>query len=516
MKLNLLANALILANLTNAIVLPQVALDLEHGVEKQIKNILDDSAASSPSSSSGFESLPLVNSTELQDLITEEALYARAEKLYEIAGYSNKSMGHPTRVIGSKGHWGTIGYIKHELKKLNNYYNVSVQPFKAFMSEIYQVNATINGEIPDSLSPMDMSPSTPGKKPVFGDLVLVLNSGCTDEDYSNVSGKIALIKRGECAFGDKSQLAAKHGALASIIYNNEPGEIRGTLGVPPEGVDVSPTVGLNQADGNKFVELLLNGEILNAMVLVDSFVGPITTVNVIAETVHGDPENIVMLGAHSDSVTAGPGINDDGSGTISLLEVATQLTKYSVKNKVRFAWWAAEEEGLLGSNYYAETLTPEENRRIRLFMDYDMMASPNYEYEVYDANNIDNPKGSEELKNLYIDYYNSRGLNHTLIPFDGRSDYVGFIENGIPGGGIAAGAEKNNAENGEVLDRCYHQLCDDLTNIAWDAFLVNTQLIAHSVATYGADLSDFPLREKSTENEQIFSKFSFRGDKLII
>jgi aminopeptidase Y len=509
MKLNLLTTTLILSNLTNAIVLPQAALNLDNEVES-FYNIL------SSSSSSDFESLPLVDSTELQDLITEEALLSRAKKLYDIAGYSNKSHGHPTRVIGSKGHWATIAYIKHELKKLNGYYNVSIQPFKAFMSEIFYINATINNEIPKSLVEMDMSPSTPHKKPVFGDLSLVSNSGCKDEDYTDVDGKIAFIKRGDCAFGDKAQLAAKYGALAAIIYNNEPGEIRGTLGVPPDGVKVAPCVGISKEEGDKYVDLLNNGEVLKGMVLVDSFVGPITTVNVIAETVHGDPENIVMLGAHSDSVGAGPGINDDGSGTISLLEVATQLTKFSVKNKVRFAFWAAEEEGLLGSNYYANKLITEENQKIRLFMDYDMMASPNYEYEIYDANNIDNPKGSEELKNLYIDYYTERGFNYTLIPFDGRSDYVGFIENGIPGGGIAAGAEKHNAENGEVLDRCYHQLCDDLTNIAWDAFLVNTQLIAHSVATYGADLSTFPVREVVDDSMLNFATFAYRGNKLII
>lgn len=509
MKLNLLSSLLILSNLTTGLVLPQNALHLNtdnelNQLSEQIAKIAD----------SRFSELPLVNSTELQSLITEDALRARAEILYDIAGYSNKSSGHPTRVIGSRGHWGTIGYIKNELKKLNGFYDVSIQPFKAFMSEIYSYNATINGEVPKSLTEMDMSPPTPNKEAVYGNLKIILNSGCKDEDYIHLgNGDIALIKRGECSFGDKAILAAKFGASGSIIYNNEEGSVRGTLGVPPEGVKVSPCVGISKEEGEKYIKLLLEGEKLESMIIIDSFVGPITTVNVIAETVLGDEDNIVMLGAHSDSVSAGPGINDDGSGTISLLEVAKQLSKYSVKNKVRFAWWSAEEEGLLGSNYYAKNLTPEENSKIRLFMDYDMMASPNYEYQVYDGNNEVNPHGSEEIKNLYIDYYTNRGLNHTLIPFDGRSDYVGFIESGIPGGGVAAGAEKKNAENGKVLDECYHALCDDLNNIAWDAFLVNTQLIAHSVATYGSDLSGFPEREIG---ESIAQSWSYRGDKLII
>lgn len=461
--------------------------------------------------------LPLVNTLELQSLITEEALRGHAEILYDIAGLSNKSYGHPTRVIGSKGHWGTLGYIKKQLKKLNGYYDISIQPFKAFMGEVYSYNGTIDGEVPESLTEMDMSPSTPNKKPVTGLLFPVKNSGCNDEDYEGSLGKIVLVKRGECAFGDKAKLAAKYGAKAAFIYNNEEGSVKGTLGVPVEGIPMAPTLGLSLKDGEKYLELLKT-EDLEAVVMIDSFVGPITTLNLIAESKLGDPNNVVMLGAHSDSVTAGPGLNDDGSGTISLIEVAKQLSNYNVTNKVRFAWWAAEEEGLLGSNFYASSLTPEENQKIRLFMDYDMMASPNYEYEVYDGNNEVNPNGSQELKDFYIDYYTSNGLNYTLIPFDGRSDYVGFIENGIPGGGIAAGAEKMNEANGEVLDKCYHQLCDDLTNIAWDAFLVNTKLIAHSVATYGESLEGFPLREATAANGVSMNSIDmkYRGDNLIM
>lgn len=462
------------------------------------------------------EELPLVNTTQLQSLITEDALRGHAQALYDIAGLSNKSYGHPTRVIGSKGHWATLGYIKRQLKKLNGYYDVSIQPFKAFMGEVYSYNGTINGEIPESLTEMDMSPSTPNKKPVSGLLFAVSESGCNAQDYEGANGKIVLIKRGECAFGDKAKLAAKFGAKAAFIYNNEEGSVKGTLGIPVEGVPMAATLGLSLKDGEKYLELLKTQEV-EAVVMVDSFVGPITTLNLIAQSKLGDPENVVMLGAHSDSVTAGPGINDDGSGTISLIEVATQLSKYNVTNQVRFAWWAAEEEGLLGSNYYAETLSAEENSKIRLFMDYDMMASPNYEYEVYDGNNEVNPAGSQELKDLYIDYYTSLGLNYTLIPFDGRSDYVGFIEHGIPGGGIAAGAEKMNQENGEVLDRCYHQLCDDLSNIAWDAFMVNTKLIAHSVATYGASLDGFPARaQAAVAGAHNGPQMKYRGDNLIM
>jgi Zn-dependent M28 family amino/carboxypeptidase len=101
---------------------------------------------------------------------------------------------------------------------------------------------------------------------------------------------------------------------------------------------------------------------------IDSVVNNIITKNVVFQTIEGDPDNCVMLGAHSDSVSAGPGNNDDGTGTLSLIEVAIQLTKFRVNNCVRFAWWSAEEEGLLGSDYYASQLSTEENLKVRLFM----------------------------------------------------------------------------------------------------------------------------------------------------
>lgn len=473
---------------------------------------------------SSVAELPLVDSDTLQGLILEENLRSRADDLYEIAQSSNKSFGHPTRVIGSKGHWKTIGYIKKELKKLGGYYNVTVQPFKAFYGDIFSFNATVNGTYLSTVGSMDMSPPTPHKKPVTGQLVAASNYGCSLLDFPDITaGSIVLIQRGNCSFGDKAKNAGILGAKAAIIYNNEAGAVRGTLGVPEKGIHMAPTVALSNGEAQHYLSLIAGGEYLEASVVVDSFVGIVHTVNVIAETKLGDPENIVMLGAHSDSVAAGPGINDDGSGTISLLEVAKQLSKFNVTNKVRFAWWAAEEEGLLGSNYYANVLSPAENQKIRVFMDYDMMASPNYEYEVYDANDVDNPKGSEELKLLYIDYYTENGLNYTLIPFDGRSDYVGFIEHKIPAGGIAAGAEKKNVFNGGVLDRCYHQYCDNLDNLAYDAFMVNTKLIAHSVATYAKSFEGFPEREPLTNataaastDELSAPLFKYRGSELII
>jgi aminopeptidase Y len=392
--------------------------------------------------------------------------------------------GHALCLQYRAGHTGTLEYIYSTIAELGDYYTLSNQSFGALVGEVFESRLVIGSDVPKSARPMSLTPPTKNKQPVHGPLVLVANNGCQASDYpAEIKGAIAFIRRGACPFGDKSEFAGEAGAVAAVIYNNEKGSFGGTLrGSDPQNV---ATFGLSREEAQPYLEKLRKGEPLDAIAYIDGVLENIKTTSIIAQTTGGDPDNCVMLGGHSDSVAEGPGINDDGSGTISLLEVATQLTKYSVNNCVRFAWWAGEEEGLLGSDYYNEVLSEEENLKIRLFMDYDMMASPNYAYQIYNATNAANPVGSEELRNLYVDFYEENGLNYTFIPFDGRSDYDGFIKNGIPGGGIATGAEgvKTKEEAamfggiaGEWFDPCYHQLCDDVSNLDMTAFEISTKV----------------------------------------
>lgn len=172
-------------------------------------------------------------------------------------------------------------------------------------------------------------------------------------------------------------------------------------------------------------------------------------------------------------------------------------------------------------------------------------TSPNFAYQIYNATNAVNPNGSEELRDLYIKWYEDQGLNYTFIPFDGRSDYDGFIRNGIPGGGIATGAEGIKTEKevemfggkaGDWYDPCYHQLCDDISNLNVTAWVVNTKvcasksviwrcspltcltLISHSVATYARSLKGFPKREleASLKSTAYREGVKYQGSKLFI
>ncbi len=153
---------------------------------------------------------------------------------------------------------------------------------------------------------MSLTPPTTGKEPVYGDLVLVSNQGCDASDYpEEVSGKIAFIMRGTCSFGTKSGLAGDAGAIAAVIFNSETGGLSGTLGVPsPHHV---ATFGLSGKDAEPVIEKLKAGDVVDSIAFIDSMVDTINTTNLIVQTVEGDPENCVFLGAHSDSVGEGPG-----------------------------------------------------------------------------------------------------------------------------------------------------------------------------------------------------------------
>ncbi|KAB5559752.1 hypothetical protein GE09DRAFT_1030357 [Coniochaeta sp. 2T2.1] len=310
-----------------------------------------------PQTAPGIDSkpkLPLVDTEALQDLIEVDNFLPRAVELYEIAKLSEDEYNHPTRFIGSAGHLGTLDYITAELAKLGDYYTVSNQSFSATVGKVWEKRLVLGNDVPESATAMDLTPATKDKEPVSGDLVLVANNGCDPGDYPKaVKGNIAFISRGTCAFGAKSELAGKAGAVAAVVYNSEAGPIQGSLGDPlPDHV---ATFGLSLEDAQPVLEKLRSGETVEATAYINADVLNVTTTNIIAQTTGGDQDNCMMIGGHSDSVLEGPGINDDGSGTLTVLEVAVQLTKFSVNNCVRFAWWSAEEEGLLGSNYYRNT-----------------------------------------------------------------------------------------------------------------------------------------------------------------
>ena len=237
----------------------------------------------------------------------------------------------------------------------------------------------------------------------------------------------------------------------------------------------------------------------------DTFRGIATTYNVLAETKTGDPSNVVMAGAHLDSVNAGPGINDNGSGSAVLLEVAKQMKKVNPRNKVRFAWWGAEESGLVGSTYYVNNLPLADLNKIALYLNFDMVGSPNHVFFIYDGDNSDGvgapagPAGSAEIEKTFERYFNLVGVPFKGTDFSGRSDYGPFIAAGIPSGGLFTGAEGIKTVDeaaiwggtaGIAYDLCYHQACDTFSNNNMFALDKNSDAIAYAVLQYAMNTSD--------------------------
>ena len=327
-------------------------------------------------------------------------------------------------------------------------------------------------------------------------------SGCEAADFAGFpAGNIALVQRGTCSFAIKALNAQAAGATAVIIFNqgNSPdreGLIIGTLA--PDTASI-PVVGASFADG---VALSQPGS--TAHVRVDP-PQDVIQVNVIAESKGGDPNNVIMAGGHLDSVQRGPGINDNGSGSAALLEVAEQMAKVNPRNMVRFAWWGAEEAGLVGSTAYVAGLSQEEWARISLYLNFDMVGSPNHVFFIYDGDNSDGvgagpgPAGSAEIEKTFERFFESAGVPYKGTDFSGRSDYGPFIATGIPSGGLFTGAEgiKTAAEAsiwggtaGQQYDPCYHLACDTFANNNDTALDVNSDAVGYAVLQYAMNTSD--------------------------
>jgi Zn-dependent M28 family amino/carboxypeptidase len=239
---------------------------------------------------------------------------------------------------------------------------------------------------------------------------------------------------------------------------------------------------------------------LTVHLAADTFAEIRTTRNVIAETATGDPNRVIVVGAHLDSVTAGPGINDNGSGSATILEVAEVFAAQGreARNKLRFMWYGAEEFNLLGSAFYVNNLSQAERDKIELMLNFDMIGSPNFVRFVYDGNNSAGggavgPAGSGAIEQLFLDYFTSQGLATDPTPFNGRSDYGPFIGAGIPAGGLFTGAEglKTAAQAttyggtvGQQYDPCYHQACDTFANNNDTALDQMSDAVAHAVLLF--------------------------------
>lgn len=414
-----------------------------------------------------------------------------------------------TRASGTQGYDDSVAYVVGKLQAAG--YSPVVQEFtfpyfqQLSPSVLTQTSPDSQVYAADSFATMTYSGAgnavgTITTVDTTGTVSATNTSGCEAADFDGfAAGSIALVQRGSCPFAQKASNAEAAGATAVVIFNTglegSTGPINGTLGAPGIGI---PVLGASYDVGVGLI-----GENATGTVVVDTISENRPTYNVLAETASGDADNVVMVGAHLDSVVAGAGINDNGTGSAAILAVAESMQKVKTANKVRFAWWGAEEQGLLGAEHYVADLAASgELDRVGLYLNFDMIGSSNFGRFVYDGDNsafpvgpgaAEGPEGSGQIEQDFHDYFAAEGLPSGETAFSGRSDYGPFIAEGIPAGGLFTGAEGIKTEEqaalfggvaGAPYDACYHAECDDLSNVSVESLDQMSDAIAHLTLTY--------------------------------
>src|SRR3954463_8756327 len=363
----------------------------------------------------------------LQKRVTADAMMAHLKKLQEIADANNGN-----RALGTSGYDASVDYVANMLRDKG--FDVQTPEFEVHLPFADDPTVTVNGD-KVAAKPLEFTRGTPSEG-VSGPLVPARvedTPGCTASDYDGlpVAGAVVLVDRGKCQFGVKQAVAAERGAVALVVANNEDGDQSGgTLG---EDTDVKiPVISVTKATGDR-----LRGAPGPTTIKLNAGVRVEHTRNVIAQTKTGSTANVVMVGGHLDSVPAGPGINDNGSGVAAVLETALQLgNSPQVANAVRFGFFGAEEEGLLGSNNYVGSLNQDALKDIALYLNFDMLASPNPGYFTYDGDQSTSakdgegvprvPEGSAGIERTLVAFLKGAGKPAEDTSFEGRSDYDGF------------------------------------------------------------------------------------------
>lgn len=435
-----------------------------------------------------------VNNTfsKLLECMTVEGVRGHQAALQAIANANNG-----IRTSGTPGYDASVDYAVNVFEKAG--YRVTKQAFD-FQTFIV-LSPTILAQVaPSPASVVSNIMSYSGSGDVTAPVTALPappidpTPGCDAADFAGFpAGHIALISRGACTFAVKATNALSAGASGVIIYNNTAGELNGTLGATFT-LDI-PVTSVTQAMGQQ----LAATPGLFMRLKTDTFRGIATSYNVLAESPDGDSNNVVVVGAHLDSVNGGAGIQDNGSGSAAILETAVQMAKVKPRNKLRFALWGAEESGLVGSTYYVSGLSQAEKDRIALYLNFDMIGSPNHVFFIYDGDDSDivgagpGPAGSTEIEKVFEDFFMQRNVPFKGTDFSGRSDYGPFIAAGIPAGGLFTGAEGIKTPDeallwggtaGQPYDPCYHLACDNFDNISLVALDVNADAVAFATLQF--------------------------------
>ncbi|KAF9092286.1 Leucyl aminopeptidase yscIV [Mortierella sp. AM989] len=450
----------------------------------------------------------------LSDELRTTAIFDHLEELYAVAQLHNNS-----RSV-TNGYLASAEYVQKQLRrKAGDYCDISTQEFKVpVWSELEapELSATGIGHGDTSIQYQNKvdfqnfrygGPSATLKKQSIQG---VANHGCNAKDHKKVKGKIAVIEEGgPCELWDASYLAEQAGASGILFYNNPKrkallfSRIRIVAWKEGDPLISIPVLSITNSFGTTLIQnqdtVLLNLKTVNSLTVE-------STINVLCTSKDGDDDDTIVLGAHLDSVPEGPGMVDNGSGATSLLEIALVLAKaeYKPKNKVVFGWWGAEEIGLLGSRHYVRELAKDKDKKkqVAMNMNFDMLASPNYvpyvsrasinSRTVHDGKTAPKAlvKPSSKIDHLLVQYFDHENKAYEYTDMTGGSDFLPFLLEGIPSGGLLTGAgERKTMEQRTLfggfanapLDPCYHQSCDTLENVSKEALTLMSQAALYAI-----------------------------------
>jgi hypothetical protein len=345
------------------------------------------------------------------------------------------------RAAGTPGYDASAEYVAKRLREAH--WRVQLQPVRFPYFELRSASLSVGGRTLRRARDFQVL-SYSGAGRASGRLRRLLG-GCASEEYFGLGPRdIPLVSRGQCFFRAKAFTAQAAGALALVVIDDSPtrrGVPSGTLAAPGVHIPVVLVSSDRVRDGAE------------VSVDVDAITERRLTHNVIAETPGGEG-HVVMAGGHLDSVPGGPGINDNGSGAATLIETAEAIGPDPPGDRVRLGFWGAEELGLLGSRHYVRSLSREERRRIRAYVNLDMVGSPSAVPELY-------ADGDERLGRVL-----NRAAGGPLgeISAGGSSDHAPFAAAGVPVNGLYTGSTERGA-GGRPRDPCYHLACDTLDNV---------------------------------------------------
>lgn len=455
--------------------------------------------------------LSRVDSRDLRAAVTREGLRAHLEALQAIADAHDGR-----RAAGTAGYDASVAYVRGRLEAAG--YAVEVRPF-SYPGRRTPPPAVFAQQAPNPREYVAGTDHNQGSLSAGGDVTAEVaavdvvvpagpaintsTSGCEAEDFADFpAGRIALVQRGTCPFDDKIGHAERAGAVAVVVFNEGQPERRDLFDVAMRRASAVPVLGASHAVGAALVAELRAGRSVRLRIQTESAVVELPSQSVVAEWPHADGDQVVMLGAHLDSVTAGAGINDDGSGVAAVLETALQVARLDLRprHRLRFAFWGSEELGLWGSRRYVESLDAAARDALLAYLNFDMIGSPNPIRGRYDS--VPEHDGADEIEALFGRWFDGYGAAHEKVTVvTGRSDHAYFSAAGIPIGGLFTGLNQAMSDDqaaryggtaGAQMDPCYHQRCDTLDNISWPMLDEMADAAAHAAWSLAND-PVFPL-----------------------